>query len=102
MTEKTVKMKLAKATPEDFKRFWSMYRAQERLRYAFRPLEILRCQRIILGRMEELSGGFWRVVGGCETLMANCCDPELDYYEFKPEILRGLELEAAEREGGTV
>lgn len=33
------------------------------------------------------SGSFGRILFDCETLIDNCCDPELDYLEFKPEIL---------------
>lgn len=33
------------------------------------------------------SGSFGRILFDCETLIDNCCDPDLDYLEFKPEIL---------------
>jgi hypothetical protein len=32
-----------------------------------------------------------RVVHGCATLVENCCDPALDYIDWKPEIKRALE-----------
>ena len=32
-------------------------------------------------------GGFGRILTNAEVLIANCCDPNLDYLEFKPEIL---------------
>jgi hypothetical protein len=33
------------------------------------------------------SGSFGRILFDCETLIDNCCDPELDYLEFKPSIM---------------
>lgn len=44
----------------------------------------------IRDRIPSISG--WRrVVHGCATLVDNCCDPNLDYLEFKPEIQQCLE-----------
>jgi hypothetical protein len=31
--------------------------------------------------------GWRRVVWGCDMLIENCCDPNLDYLAFKPELL---------------
>lgn len=52
-------------------------------------------------RLSKLWGGrfkpvgvdcMWsRVVFGCDNLIDNVCDPNLDYLEFKPEILAKLE-----------
>ncbi len=84
-------MNLAIATPEDFKMFWSMYRAQQRLDYAESDLEVERCKKIILGRMEQMGAAFTRVVMGCETLIDNCCDQSLDHYDFSPKIKAALE-----------
>ena len=33
------------------------------------------------------SGSFGRILFDCETLIENCCDPDLDYLEFKPSIM---------------
>lgn len=33
------------------------------------------------------SGSFGRILLDCETLIDNCCDPKLDYLEFKPSIM---------------
>lgn len=79
-------MKLAIATQEDFKLFWSMHRAQHRLDYATTEREAERCRKIILGRMEQMGGAFTRVVMGCEVLIDNCCDKSLDHYDFSPKI----------------
>lgn len=32
-------------------------------------------------------GSFGRILFDCETLIDNCCDPKLDYLEFKPSIM---------------
>jgi len=83
-------MKLAKATQEDFRRFWSIYRAMQELDYASTNLRRERCEKIILGRLQQMNGGFTRVVMGCEALIENCCDKSLDYYEFNPKIKAAL------------
>jgi hypothetical protein len=31
--------------------------------------------------------GWRRVVWGCEILIENCCDPNLDYLALRPELL---------------
>ena len=36
----------------------------------------------------ELS--WFRVVEGCDTLIANCCDPDKTYLAFKPELAKAL------------
>lgn len=33
------------------------------------------------------SGSIGRILFDCETLIANACDPKLDYIEFKPSIM---------------
>ena len=51
-------MKLAIADEKDFKLFWSMYKAQQKLDYAKSDLEEERCKKIILGRMQQMGGAF--------------------------------------------
>ena len=38
-------------------------------------------------REANCSGSFGRILFDCETLIDNCCDPKLDYLEFKPSIM---------------
>jgi len=85
-------MKLAIASKEDFRLFWSMYRAQQRLDYGWdmTPLQKTRCEKIILGRMAQLGSGFTRVVLGCETLIEHCCDKSLDHLDFSPKLKEAL------------
>ena len=33
------------------------------------------------------SGSFGRILFDCQVLIDNCCDPDLDYLEFKPSIM---------------
>lgn len=33
------------------------------------------------------SGSIGRILFNCSTLIDNCCDPDLDYLEFKPSIM---------------
>jgi len=41
------------------------------------------------------AGSWFRVVFGVDVLIDNCCDPDLDYLEFKPEIKSALEAAGA-------
>ena len=38
-------------------------------------------------RKANYCGSFGRILFNCETLIENCCDPDLDYLEFKPSIM---------------
>lgn len=38
-------------------------------------------------REANRQGSFGRILFDCETLIDNCCDPKLDYLEFKPSIM---------------
>lgn len=38
-------------------------------------------------RKANYCGSFGRILFDCETLIENCCDPDLDYIEFKPSIM---------------
>ena len=38
-------------------------------------------------RKANYCGSFGRILFDCETLIENCCDPNLDYLEFKPSIM---------------
>ena len=38
-------------------------------------------------RKANYCGSFGRILFNCETLIDNCCDPELDHLEFKPSIM---------------
>lgn len=35
---------------------------------------------------ERISYRWMRVVRGCDVLIDNCCDPDKDYLDFKPEL----------------
>lgn len=37
-------------------------------------------------------GSFGRILFDCETLIENCCDPKLDYLEFKPSIMNAEQI----------
>lgn len=45
------------------------------------------------------SGSIGRILFNCSTLIDNCCDPDLDYLEFKPSIMHAERnaLEKVER-----
>jgi hypothetical protein len=115
-------MKLALARREDFKRLWSIYRNADRVAQEYSSWEIdealasmhvrgsnltklKRCLTVILGQL-DYSGGFMRVVMGCELLIEHCQDPAEDVYALKPEIAQGYEdtarLEWMMKHGATV
>ena len=45
------------------------------------------------------SGSIGRILFDCQTLIDNCCDPDLDYLEFKPSIMHAerIALEKVEK-----
>ncbi|MBM5575802.1 hypothetical protein [Deefgea sp. CFH1-16] len=92
---------IAIATKDDFKRLWRIYRAAENLGYDFTqweleehfencPLKLRRYLAVILGNL-NYSGGFSRVLMGCEALIDHCCDKTQDVYDLSPEIKQGLD-----------
>ncbi|MGH1542166.1 MAG: hypothetical protein ACRBHB_17190 [Arenicella sp.] len=84
-------MKLAKASDQDLNQLWSVYRCLEKLEYCNTEHTEKRLEKLIIARLEKLGpGGLVRVVMGLDTLINNCCDPDLNYYEFKPEIVQAL------------
>tara|TARA_Y100001949_G_C15887500_1_gene286585 strand:- start:319 stop:825 length:507 start_codon:yes stop_codon:yes gene_type:complete len=86
-------MKLAIASEQDFKRLWKIQHHMIALEYECDESKIERRQAAILGNLDRLgSGGLTRVVMGCQTLISNCCDKELDYYEFSPRLKKALAL----------
>lgn len=38
------------------------------------------------------SGSIGRILFNCQTLIKNCCDPDLDYLEFKPGIMHAQRM----------
>lgn len=42
-------------------------------------------------REANRSGSFGRIIMDAETLIQNCCDPDLDYLDFKPEMKKAFE-----------
>jgi hypothetical protein len=92
-------MKLALASENDFALMWKVYRALDMLHYRRTPLRQRRLKDVIAGRLEQLgTGGFSRVVMGCELLIDNCCDKDSDVYDLSPRIKKGLELLAQNEE----
>lgn len=92
-------MRMAKASKDDFRVMWSLWRAQQMLEQAWATdnpeAREERCKAIILGRMNQIGGGFMRVVMGCEMLIDNCCDPSVDTLAYKPLHGAAPELLAA-------
>lgn len=82
---KKISLTLAKATPEDFKTMWAVSRAHQKLQWADTRLRERRCKMLIAGRLDQLStGGFMRIVHGCDMLINAVCDPDVDHYALNP------------------
>lgn len=83
-TTEFVGMRLAKATPEDFRIMWKITQYHQNLQWAKGP-RVQRLQTLIILRLEQLGvGGFMRIVMGCESLIKMVCDPQKDYLALKP------------------
>jgi len=89
-------MTLAKATKEDFRIMWSISRQSQNLQWAGDRTRARRCKMVIVGRLDQLgTGGFMRIVMGCEMMIRECCDPAVDHYALKPVLGAAPELLAA-------
>lgn len=86
-------MKLALATHADFAIMWKVHRALDMLQYASTPLRRKRLERLLVVRLEQLgTGGFCRIVMGCEMLITHFCDLNSDVYDASPKIKEALGL----------
>ncbi|OES24145.1 hypothetical protein [Alteromonas macleodii] len=86
-------MKLALASKQDFSLMWKVHRALDMLKYCRTPLREQRLRQVIVGRLEQLgTGGFSRVVMGCELLIDNCCDKTSDFYDLSPQLKHAMQL----------
>lgn len=110
MSTKTTGMTLAKASPNDFKVMWKINRLVENYGYDFYPDDrsprAVRVKSLLMARMDQLgTGGFMRIVMGCEMLIENVCDPAIDHLALKPvygaapELMADLQQAAATLRG---
>ncbi|MDD9195730.1 hypothetical protein PVK62_07740 [Aliivibrio sp. S3MY1] len=95
----THQVKLAKATEDDFKIMWKVFDAFQEIENSGQISELReeRLNKVTIGRLLQLgTGGFTRIVMGCETLIDNVCDKNQDYYELTPSLLNAeTELDKA-------
>lgn len=90
-------MTLAKATKDDFKAMWKVSKLVQDYGQQFYPDDdsprAIRMKNLLMARLDELgTGGFMRIVMGCEMLIAECCDPTADHYALKPVLGAGPEM----------
>lgn len=90
MTTKTYRMTLGKASPDDFKAMWKISKLVQNYGYEFYPDDddrrAVRIRNHVMARLDDLgTGGFMRVVLGCEMLIREVCDPAMDHIALKPE-----------------
>jgi hypothetical protein len=112
-------MKMAKASKEDIQKTIDFFRfIEEFMEYGTHTLENEETEESIeldeqkfVEMLRELWGGrfkppgvdcSWsRVVLGCDILIDNVCDPELDYLEWHPDFKKALEKVAEDADATT-
>lgn len=106
---KTIEMKMAKASKEDIERCIKFFQfIEEFMEYGthtpesedFEEDSIDLDDEAFVERLRAMWGGrfkaaavdcaWTRVVMGCDILIDNCCDPNADTLEWKPEIAKQL------------
>ena len=86
----TYTMTLAKATPADFKTMWKVHKLLQSYGYQFTPEDddprAVRMKDLLMARLDQQlgTGGFTRVVMGCQMLIKQVCDPTQDHVALKP------------------
>lgn len=86
----THQVKLAKATEDDFKIMWKVFDAFQEIECSGHISELReeRLNKVVIGRLLQLgTGGFSRIVLGCQSFIDNVCDKNHDYYELSPSLL---------------
>lgn len=86
----TYTMTLAKASPADFKTMWKVHKLLQNYGEQFDPdsddPRAVRMKDLLMARLDQQlgTGGFTRVVLGCEMLIKQVCDPTQDHVALKP------------------
>ncbi len=104
---RTIEVKMAKASPDDLKRVREFFQVIEEViewgtffnQYTEHSMEV--SDEELVEKIREMwnergpgVGSSWRrVVTGCEVLINNCCDPDSDVLEWKPELKKLMEPE---------
>lgn len=96
---KVLELKMAKADKDDIRHVTDFFRMIEEITeygtytQAINGEEDTQSVReddvfadLIRDKWPYVAGAWSRVVLGCDILIANCCDPSLDYLDFKPEL----------------
>ena len=114
-----IQMKMAKATPDDFNtiiQFFNWLQAwadngTETIIRDGEEVDVEISDEAFALRMREHMGRWtrrpnvfacWsRVVFGAQMLIDNCCDPNLDHLEWRPDVLAFLEQQKATAEATT-
>jgi hypothetical protein len=108
-----IQMKMAKATPDDFDTItqffnWLEAWAEDGTETIVRDgeevdveitdeafVERMRAHMSRWTRQPNVLACWSRVVFGAQMLIANCCDPNLDHLEWRPDVLEFLEQQKA-------
>lgn len=101
---KVIHMRMAKADKDDLRAMYDLRDILEEFfdygTHTVRPGEDDEESRVLSDEdFVELLRGAWRtagpaafrVIGGCDVLIDNCCDPAKDYLDWKPELKRLME-----------
>jgi hypothetical protein len=102
-------MKLEKATSEDIEHIWEFLSMIDEVNmfgtythYTDGLVEKINGERFkdlvsqffegdFVNPKPSLSSAFYKVILGYQTLVENCCDPELNYLEWHPDLKKNLD-----------
>lgn len=98
-------MKMAKASADDLRRVREFFEMLEEAceHGTYTADEEAEPQKMSFRMLEDLMQNLWneggpgvgtswrRVVHGCQMLIDNCCDPDADTLEFRPDIAFAME-----------
>ena len=102
---KEIKVKMAKASEDDLRRVREFFQMiEEVVEYGtYTADEDDDPEHIVDSQFAELISRMWnergpgvgsawsRVVCGCQMLIANCCDPDADTLEWRPDVAAAME-----------
>lgn len=82
-----MEMRQAKATEQDVEALRNFFLSlEQRAEEANDVIGKVALANYVIKKINGNINGWRRVVEGYEVLFENCCDPTLDYLDFKPEL----------------
>lgn len=82
-------MRLAKASKDDIRKMLRFVQLIEQI--VALDVDADKIKRIVMRQYPRLCRGWIRIICGCDMLIENCCDPQLSYLDWRPDIKKFLE-----------